>query len=118
MLLSFNFIFYYMVHAIVIQDLEWIFIQWDAFKDWSTLFCLHWEMKGHWSRQVKLVKQEALLKDLHATSVLAFPNANKTRVSVETGRSTGLFLFINLQTFKSQKDINRSCWMISNENEE
>ena len=20
------------------------------YKDWSTLFCLHWEMKGHWSR--------------------------------------------------------------------
>ena len=39
-------------------------------------FCLHWEMKGHWSR-VNLVKREALLKDLHATSVLSFPNANK-----------------------------------------
>ena len=21
----------------------------DKYKDWSTLFCLHWEMKGHWS---------------------------------------------------------------------
>ena len=40
-----------------------------------------------------------------------------TRVSVETGSSTGLFLFIYLQTFKSQKDINWSCWMISNVNE-
>ena len=33
-------------------------------------------MKGHWSR-VNLVKSEALLKDLHATSVLLFPNENK-----------------------------------------
>ena len=33
-------------------------------------------MKGHWSR-VNLVKREELLKDLHATSVLSFPNANK-----------------------------------------
>ena len=33
-------------------------------------------MKGHWSR-VNLEKREALLKDLHATSVLSFPNANK-----------------------------------------
>ena len=39
-------------------------------------FHLHLEMKGHWSR-VNLVKLEALLKDLHATSVLSFPNANK-----------------------------------------
>ena len=37
-----------------------------------------------------------------------------TRVSQETGSSTGLFLFINnLQTFKSQEDI----WMISDVNE-
>ena len=42
-------------------------------------FCLHWEMKGHWSR-VNLVKREALLKDLHGTSVLSFPNANKKSV--------------------------------------
>ena len=21
-----------------------------SFKDWSTLFCFHWEMNGHWSR--------------------------------------------------------------------
>ena len=33
-------------------------------------------MKGHWSR-VNLVKRFALLKDLHATSVLSFPNAKK-----------------------------------------
>ena len=32
-------------------------------------------MKGYWSR-VNLVKHEALLKDLHATSVLSFPNVN------------------------------------------
>ena len=38
--------------------------------------CLHWEMKGHWSR-VNLLKHEALLKDLHATSAFSFPNANK-----------------------------------------
>ena len=50
----------------------------SRFKDWSTPFCFHWEMKGHWSR-VNLVKCKALLKDLHATSVLSFPNANKTR---------------------------------------
>ena len=29
-----------------------------------------------------------------------------TRVSVETESSTGLFLFIYLETFKSQNDIN------------
>ena len=28
-----------------------------------------------------------------------------------------MFLFINLQTFKSHKDINWSCWIISNVNE-
>ena len=33
-------------------------------------------MKGHWS-PVNLVKREALLKDLLATSVLPFPNTNK-----------------------------------------
>ena len=33
-------------------------------------------MKGNLSR-VNLVKHEALLKDLHATSVLSFPNANE-----------------------------------------
>ena len=40
-------------------------------------------MKGHWSH-VNLVKhskiykrREALIKDLHATSVLPFPNANE-----------------------------------------
>ena len=33
-------------------------------------------MKGHWLR-VNLVKRKALLKDLHATSVLSFPNAKK-----------------------------------------
>ena len=32
-------------------------------------------MKGHWLR-VNLVKREALLKDLHASSVLSFLNAN------------------------------------------
>ena len=37
---------------------------------------LHWEMKGHWSR-VNLVKCKALFRDLHATSVLSFPNANE-----------------------------------------
>ena len=37
--------------------------------------CLHWEMKGHWSR-VNLVKRKALLKGLHTTSFLSFPNAN------------------------------------------
>ena len=39
-------------------------------------FWLHWEMNGHWSR-VNLVKREALLKNLNATSVLSFPPANK-----------------------------------------
>ena len=33
-------------------------------------------MRGHWSSE-NLVKRKALLKDLHATSVLSFPNANK-----------------------------------------
>ena len=33
-------------------------------------------MKGHWSR-VNLGKREGPLKDLHTTSVLSFPNANK-----------------------------------------
>ena len=48
---------------------------------WSTLFCLHREMKGHWSR-VNLVKRDSLLKDLHANSVLSFPNANKKCTSI------------------------------------
>ena len=39
-------------------------------------FCLHWEIKGHWL-SVNVVKGEALFKDLRATSVLSFPNANK-----------------------------------------
>ena len=41
-------------------------------------FRLHWEMKGHWSC-VNLVKREALLKDLHVTSVLSFPNADEQK---------------------------------------
>ena len=36
-------------------------------------------MKGHWSRG-NPVKLEALLKDLHATTVLSFPNANEKKV--------------------------------------
>ena len=39
-------------------------------------FRLHWEMERHWSR-VNLVKREALLKDLHATSVFHFPMQTK-----------------------------------------
>ena len=39
-------------------------------------FCLHGEMKGHWSRE-NILKHKALLKYLHATSVLSFPHANK-----------------------------------------
>ena len=42
-------------------------------------FCLHLEMKGHWSR-LNLAKREVLLKDLHATSVLSFPYAKKRSV--------------------------------------
>ena len=42
-------------------------------------FRLHLEMKGHLSR-VNPVKREVLLKDLHATSVLSFPNANAKSV--------------------------------------
>ena len=45
-------------------------------KDWSTLFCLHWEMRGHLSH-VNLVKRGVLLKDLDANSVLSFPNVHK-----------------------------------------
>ena len=33
-------------------------------------------MKEHWS-SVNVVKREALLEDLHATSVISFPNANE-----------------------------------------
>ena len=43
-----------------------------------TFFRLHWEMEGHWSR-VNLVKREVLLKDLQATSILSFPNANEKK---------------------------------------
>ena len=39
------------------------------------LFRLHWEIKGHLSRE-NLVKRETLLEDLPATSVLSFSNAN------------------------------------------
>ena len=38
--------------------------------------CLHWEMKGHGSH-VNFVKWTALLKDLLATRVLSFPDANE-----------------------------------------
>ena len=67
-------------YTICYYQTEW-FCWWKfLFKDWSTLFfCLHWEMKGHWSR-VNLVKPEALLKDLDTTSVLSFPNANQKSV--------------------------------------
>ena len=40
-------------------------------------FCLHWEMKGHWSR-VNLVKCAALLKELHTTT--AFISQLKKKV--------------------------------------
>ena len=33
-------------------------------------------MKGHWPR-INFVARFALLKDLHAASLLSFPNANK-----------------------------------------
>ena len=36
------------------------------------------EMKGHWS-PVNLEKRKALLKDLHATNGLSFPNANEQK---------------------------------------
>ena len=49
---------------------------WKARRIEVHFFRLHWEMKGHWSC-VNLVRHKALLKDLHATSVLSFPNANK-----------------------------------------
>ena len=35
--------------------------------------------EGHWSR-VNLMKREELLKDLHATRVLSFPNENEKKV--------------------------------------
>ena len=41
-------------------------------------------MKGHWSH-VNLVKHEALLKYLHTTSVLSFPNANKKKCTSYIG---------------------------------
>ena len=58
----------------MIIEFWWIFVIMNR----CTLFCLHWEIKGHWSR-VNLVKREALLKDLHTTSVLSFPNANEQK---------------------------------------
>ena len=48
---------------------------------------------------------------------IGYPLSTKIRVSVETRSSTGLFLFINLQKFYSQEDINWSRWMISYVNE-
>ena len=39
---------------------------WRKYKDWSTLFCLCWEMKGHWSRVNLRASQ-----NLHVTSVLS-----------------------------------------------
>ena len=51
----------------------------SVFHKHMSSFRLHWEMKGHWSR-VNIVKLEALLEDLHATSVLSFPNANEKSV--------------------------------------
>ena len=42
------------------------------------LFCLHWEIKGNWSR-VNLWEALHDSQDLHVTSVLSFPNANKKK---------------------------------------
>ena len=39
-------------------------------------FCLRGEMKGHWAR-VNLCEALRSSQDLHVTSVLSFPNANK-----------------------------------------
>ena len=41
---------------------------------------LHWEMKGHWSR-VNLKEELRASQDLHMTSVLSFPNANKKKIN-------------------------------------
>ena len=40
-------------------------------------FFLHWEIKGHWSRENLWEALRASL-DLHMTSVLSFPNAKKS----------------------------------------
>ena len=42
-------------------------------------FCLHWEMKGHWSRE-NFWEALRASQHLHMTSVLSFPNANKESV--------------------------------------
>ena len=62
-------------------------------------FCrLHWEMKGHWSR-VNFVKCEAILNDLHATSVLSFSNANEQKCT-----SILIFMLKRRKPHKSRKN--------------
>ena len=57
-------------------------------------------MKGHWSR-VNLVNREARLKDLHATSALSFPSANKKCVL----QSLIIYLQMTLYTFRTIKTV-------------
>ena len=61
-------------------------------------FRLHWEMKGHWL-SVNFVKREALLKDLHTTSVLSFPNANDQKCT-----SILICMLKRLKTLKSRNN--------------
>ena len=58
-----------------------------------TFFCLHWKMKGHWSR-VNLLEALRASQDLHVTSVLLFPNANKN-----------VYMYFNPLYFPMQKNV-------------
>ena len=53
----------------------------QAFTCYLRRLYLHWEMKGH-GLLVNLVKHDGLLKDLHATRVLSFPNENGKSVLI------------------------------------
>ena len=51
-------------------------------------------------------RQSDRVNPIHPQNFVCGGIINTTRVSVETGSSIGLFLFIYVQTFKSRKDIN------------
>ena len=56
----------------------------QSFKDWSTFFQFHWEIKYHRSH-VTLLKHFALLKDLQVAHGILFSNENKNIVAAFGG---------------------------------
>ena len=76
----------------------------STFKDWSTLFCLHWEMKGHWSRVIKRFTRDQCpfifqCKRIKCTLILIFmlkwqitPKKSKKSMSICRSRDRCLSL--------------------------